>query len=538
MALFVIPRSSAYGQNVKPSDGAKLYFYEAGTTTLKTVYSDFEETIALSNPVVANASGRFATVFLSGMYKVVLTDKNDVQIWEQDNLQGTSAGLNYLGGFDSSTNSGDYPATGQTGDLYKVTSAFTLNPASGSHYLYEGDFIMSNKPNATAIDGDWDIIKGRVWLIDEDDMASDSAVLAPSQQSVKHYVDFSSVVVVWNVSTTYAIGDYVKASDNKLYRALVSQSGNDPSGGADPTNWLPFGDLLDVLTSTDTTRGLTAAQGKVLKDLIDSLTAGIAPQATETATGFSFLRKRIIGSNGTDALHDIDTTAGNFKFSGGDGSANIGAFTKQIDATWTAGTNQGGRAAGVSLLANTWYHYYALSSSDGATVDFGFDTSTSAVNLLADAAVIAAGITKYERQLSVLTDGSSDIIPFFQIEKEFRWKIRRVALSTTTPGTTGILLAVDAPFGLETMAIMKMAAASTIGGHYGLITSPDENDSIPSASAFTAVMDAIGGVSITETGSEIVKTNFSSQIRYRSSISPVILFDILILGWVDLNLED
>ncbi len=537
--MFSNPWLSAYGLNIKPCDGAKLYFYEAGTTTPKTVYSDIGETVALTQPVVADATGVFVPIFLSGAYKLKITDKNDVQqVPTADNLQDATGAFRYLGGFDSSTNAGDYPASGQSGDLYKVTTAFTLNAASGSHYLYLDDFIFANKPNATGIDADWEIIKGRVWLIDEDNFASDSAVLAPSQQSVKAYLAlYASIAPLWNNGVTYAIGDYVKATDYKLYRALVSQSGNDPSGGADPTNWLPFGDLLNVLTSTDTTRGLTAAQGKILKDLVDPLTAGTAPQATETATGFSFLRKRIIGSNGTDAQHDIDTTAGNFKFSGGDGSANIGAFTKQIDATWTGGTNQGGRAAGVSLSADTWYHYFALSNADGSVVDFGFDTSVTATNLLADAAVIAAGLTKYERQLSALTDGSSNIIAFFQNDIDFIWRTRRVALSTVAPGTSGTLLAVDSPLGVETIAIVKLACASTAGGNYGLITSPDEIDVAASGTAFTAIMDAIGGTSITETGAESVKTDTSSQIRYRSSISPVVLFDILILGWTDTALN-
>lgn len=74
-------------------------------------------------------------------------------------------------------------------------------------------------------------------------------------------------VTEWDSGITYAIGAYVVASDNLLYRALVSQSGNTPVG--DSTNWHPVGDLINTLVSTDATRGLTAAQGKVLKDLYD-----------------------------------------------------------------------------------------------------------------------------------------------------------------------------------------------------------------------------------------------------------------------------
>lgn len=84
-------------------------------------------------------------------------------------------------------------------------------------------------------------------------------------------------IAEWDTTITYAIGAYVIASDNLLYRALISQAGNTPV--ADPTNWQPVGDLINTLVSTDITRGLTAAQGKVLKDVQD-----IINTRTQTAT--------------------------------------------------------------------------------------------------------------------------------------------------------------------------------------------------------------------------------------------------------------
>ena len=87
MPIFNIPLASTYGENVKPYDGALLNFYKSGTTTRKTTYSDSAQTVANTNPVVADGDGRFGTIYLSGIYKVVLTDKNSVQIWEVDAVQ-------------------------------------------------------------------------------------------------------------------------------------------------------------------------------------------------------------------------------------------------------------------------------------------------------------------------------------------------------------------------------------------------------------------------------------------------------------------
>lgn len=166
MPAFFMPRPSAYAQNLNSSDGAKLYFFESGTTTPKATYTDTEETIPSSVPVVANGDGIFEAIYITGSYKVVLHDKNDVLIWEEDDVvQDVSEVWASQGLFDSSTNGGDYPESGLEGYTYKVSTGFTLNAGSGSHTLETGDFIYCNKDTATGIDADWDILRGVKGLI-------------------------------------------------------------------------------------------------------------------------------------------------------------------------------------------------------------------------------------------------------------------------------------------------------------------------------------------------------------------------------------
>jgi hypothetical protein len=240
MGLHVDPRSSAFGQNVRPSDGALLYIYDAGTTTPKATYSDSDETIPQAHPVVADGSGRFPAVYVGpGNYKMILRDKNGVLQYEEDNLTGGlgANAIKWQGDFDSSTNGGDYPSGGNQGDWYRVTEEFVLNAASGSHQLYLGDFIVSNKASPTATGGDWEIVKGRVWLIDEDDFVSDSAILAPSQQSAKAYIgtyvaaqvldedDFASDSPTKPPSQQSA-GEYIRNGTYTLANKSISSSGN------------------------------------------------------------------------------------------------------------------------------------------------------------------------------------------------------------------------------------------------------------------------------------------------------------------------
>lgn len=67
--------SRALNSNADSSAGAKAYFYDSGTTTPRTVYSDAACTIPHPSPLVADASGTFAAVFANAAaIKVVVTD--------------------------------------------------------------------------------------------------------------------------------------------------------------------------------------------------------------------------------------------------------------------------------------------------------------------------------------------------------------------------------------------------------------------------------------------------------------------------------
>lgn len=65
---------------------AKLYHYIAGTNTLKNIWSDRAETTTLAQPFVADAAGVFG-FFADGLYKLVVTDANDVVLYTWDNWQ-------------------------------------------------------------------------------------------------------------------------------------------------------------------------------------------------------------------------------------------------------------------------------------------------------------------------------------------------------------------------------------------------------------------------------------------------------------------
>ncbi|MDX1736842.1 MAG: hypothetical protein R3261_01300 [Alphaproteobacteria bacterium] len=78
---FVMPLN----QNGQPMPGAKLFFYETGTSTPKNTYSDSTLNIPNANPLIADGDGRFGSVFFDvGDYKVVLKDALDQVIYSAD----------------------------------------------------------------------------------------------------------------------------------------------------------------------------------------------------------------------------------------------------------------------------------------------------------------------------------------------------------------------------------------------------------------------------------------------------------------------
>ncbi len=71
--------------------GGKIYTYDAGTTTPRNTYTAIGGTTANSNPIILDSGGRLPEdMWLSEgvKYRFVLTDSNDVQIGEYDDIVG------------------------------------------------------------------------------------------------------------------------------------------------------------------------------------------------------------------------------------------------------------------------------------------------------------------------------------------------------------------------------------------------------------------------------------------------------------------
>jgi len=210
-ALFTLPKQVPVNSSGTPYPGAKLYFYAAGTTTAQNVYTDIDLTDAHPQPVVADANGRFAPIYLDpnadADYRVQLYTLGSVLIYDEDNypksgISRSSVGQTLWPVTDAETSAGITPTNyyyapgnvlrygaagdGATDDTAAFISAHSALPAAGGKitvpagsYLITGEVEFTKR---TILEGvgfsNADAILGATTLIKEATVATNLLTLS------------------------------------------------------------------------------------------------------------------------------------------------------------------------------------------------------------------------------------------------------------------------------------------------------------------------------------------------------------------------
>ena len=143
-----------------------------------------------------------------------------------------------------------------------------------------------------------------------------------------------------------------------------------------------------------------AGSSKVLTSDADGDATWETPGAGGLPMGYA---TGLEATNAADADHDITVAVGKMRdTTNAYDLALDAAMTKQIDASWAAGTNQGGLFSG-AVGSNTIYFKHLIRKDSDGSIDWGFDTSATAANI--PAGYTAYAVMGYER-----TDGSANIL--------------------------------------------------------------------------------------------------------------------------------
>lgn len=111
-------------QNGDPLVGGFVFFYVPNTLTKKNTWQNVGQTILNSNPIVLDGAGR-GTMWGTGVYRQILTDKDGNLIWDKNTTVPASGGS---GAFVPTTITfSDSPYTVKGSDIY-ILCVCTLGP--------------------------------------------------------------------------------------------------------------------------------------------------------------------------------------------------------------------------------------------------------------------------------------------------------------------------------------------------------------------------------------------------------------------------
>lgn len=204
---------------------------------------------------------------------------------------------------------------------------------------------------------------------------------------------------------------------------------------------------------------------------------------------------------------------------------------------WSAGGGGRGRPGGVAFGSDTWFHVFLIQTPGGA-VDAGIDTSINAVNLLADAAVSAAGYTRFRRIASVRTDSGGGLQRWQQNGDDFRFVAPPPVESSANANQSGsdkTLLLTQAPTGFTKRVVFRtvvefnaavnnmlvVGSFESIGANPGNNTTPMANFFYDGGSQFSARRDLD------------LLLDSTNTVKFRASAANNMKVNTQVVGWCD-----
>jgi hypothetical protein len=260
---------------------------------------------------------------------------------------------------------------------------------------------------------------------------------------------------------------------------------------------------------------LTAASVANDEDEMNMVQAGTSKRVRRDLVAplpMNYIAGLITSNNGSDALHDIDIAVGVARDNTDVENMRLTSIlTKQIDAVWAVGTNQGGLDTG-AVAAFTIYAIWLIKRSDTGVVDVLLSTSFTAPTMP----------TNYDRKRligAVRTDVSADILPYLQVGDYFRYLSFSTEISdgTITDATyeDGTLLVPPRSLAHIYAAITNFTSTAAVDGKLWIRTKGATDPSTGSSNAFMIMLTASDFDNLSRSGFVLVDS--ASQIQYAAA---------------------
>jgi len=317
-----------------PLSSGKIYFYETGTTTLKDTFSDINQTIANTNPVILTAAGRQPNIFFSGTAKAILVDKNDVQILVRDPI-GQTASVFGDGWVATKIYSADAVVLGSDGQYYRSLAAGNQN----------------NDPTSTS--GYWTLLYSVEWnsgiTYQEGAVVTYNGEQYQSLQNTNLNNNPSSATAYWVLlsfawlsTRTYAINENAVGTDGILYTSLQnSNTGNIPASS--PAYWVGTSAAAAASATAAAASATAAAASETAAETAETNAAAseTAAAASETAAAASATAAATSETNAASSASAASTSETN-------AAASETAAASSASAASTSETNAAASASAAS----------------------------------------------------------------------------------------------------------------------------------------------------------------------------------------------
>ena len=196
-----------------------------------------------------------------------------------------------------------------------------------------------------------------------------------------------------------------------------------------------------------------------------------------------------------------------------------------IESAFTADVAVAENVQKNGLAPRTWYHTHILSTDPAAgfdaadiKVDWGLDTDIDATNLLSDAAVVAALLTRYRRiNTAAYSFDGVGLVQVLQSDRRFQWgaQMQSGQILTQAVESTQEIFVPPIPCSAEITIGLTEGPVAVIILIHGILRSPSVADTAPTANNHNFVA-AVAFSSFTaaslelETSDQTIKTRFDS----------------------------